>query len=77
MLLQWISSCSECAQGHWACHKATPEDMILTPPSNIVPDCDAASNLEPTECVTECPVTCSNLHHHQPCTTAVCIPGCR
>ncbi|KAG8186759.1 hypothetical protein JTE90_010656 [Oedothorax gibbosus] len=63
----------ECLEGNWDCHKASPSDLILTPPPDI---CDAEAHFVPTDCKSECPVTCSNYHHYQPCTVAVCAHGC-
>ncbi|KAF8796483.1 Hemocytin like protein [Argiope bruennichi] len=66
----------ECSQGHWDCHEASAADIILTPPPNIAPECNSAAHQVPTDCVSDCPLTCANYHHHQPCTVAVCSPGC-
>ncbi|GBO10164.1 hypothetical protein AVEN_224360-1 [Araneus ventricosus] len=68
---------SECSQGHWDCHEASAADLILTPPPNIAPECNSAAHQVPTDCVSDCPLTCANYHHHQPCTIAVCSPGCK
>ncbi|CAL1296415.1 unnamed protein product [Larinioides sclopetarius] len=67
----------ECSQGHWDCHEASAADLILTPPPNIAPECNKAAHQVPTDCVSDCPLTCTNYHHHQPCTVAVCSPGCK
>ncbi|GIX94553.1 SCO-spondin, partial [Caerostris darwini] len=66
----------ECSQGHWDCYEATAADLILTPPTNIAMECDRSAHLMPTDCMTDCPLTCTNYLHHQPCTVAACHPGC-
>ncbi|XP_054713671.1 uncharacterized protein LOC129223130 [Uloborus diversus] len=67
----------ECAQGHWDCHEASASDIFLTPAPLTVTHCDVSLHFETTDCMSDCPLTCSNIHHHQPCTVAVCVPGCR
>ncbi|GFW41595.1 hemocytin [Trichonephila clavipes] len=67
----------ECSQGHWDCHEATAADIILTPPPNIARECDPSAHEVATDCVSSCPLTCNNYHHHEPCTIAICYPGCR
>lgn len=67
----------ECSYGQWSCRHATASDIILTPPPNIAVHCSDAKNEEFTDCLSECPLTCNNLHHYEPCTVAVCSQGCR
>ncbi|GFT52720.1 SCO-spondin [Nephila pilipes] len=66
-----------CSQGHWDCHEATAADLILTPPPNVATECDPSAHEVATDCVSDCPLTCTNYHHHEPCTVAACFPGCR
>ncbi|XP_022255312.1 hemocytin-like [Limulus polyphemus] len=68
----------ECVGGRWDCRPATPNELLLTPAPQIEqPLCSAADHKQFTDCLTDCPVTCANMHNPPKCSMAICKPGCR
>nr|XP_042904159.1 uncharacterized protein LOC107439698 isoform X4 [Parasteatoda tepidariorum] len=67
----------ECSQGQWDCHEASTADILLTPPPRVASECDTSAHQVATDCLSTCPATCANFHHHEPCTVDVCVPGCK
>ncbi|XP_076369994.1 hemocytin-like isoform X2 [Tachypleus tridentatus] len=67
----------ECVGGRWDCRPATPNELLLTPAPQVEQSlCSAADHKHFTDCLTDCPVTCANMHNPPQCSMAVCKPGC-
>uniref|UniRef100_T1JAC2 Hemocytin n=1 Tax=Strigamia maritima TaxID=126957 RepID=T1JAC2_STRMM len=66
-----------CVNAVWECRVATPEEQEEALKSKQVSECLDADNMEPTDCLVECPLTCSNFHKPPICQTVRCKPGCK